>query len=90
MNMYGESSSDPFELKKLARLRISDADVYTETRVFLIIEIHAITLFNHRIIESSFLFPSYSFSSVNTLLLLLLSLIDKFTQIAHDALKISI
>lgn len=34
MNMYGESSSDPFELKKLARLRISD--VYTETRVFLI------------------------------------------------------
>lgn len=53
MNMYGESSSDPFELKKLARLRISDADVYTETRVFLIIEIHAITLFNHRIIELS-------------------------------------
>lgn len=51
MNMYGESSSDPFELKKLARLRISD--VYTETRVFLIIEIHAITLFNHRIIELS-------------------------------------
>lgn len=51
MNMYGESSSDPFELKKLARLRISD--VYTETRVFLIVEIHAITLFNHRIIELS-------------------------------------
>lgn len=51
MNMYGESSSDPFELKKLARLRISD--VYTETRVFLIVEIHAITLFNHRIIKLS-------------------------------------
>lgn len=30
MNMYGESSSDPFELKKLARLRISDV-LYRDT-----------------------------------------------------------